>query len=90
MVARGALVALLCLTTLLPIAIVLVVGTAALFAALNDLGAARALNGVAVALGLAWILSLVGLTIAMALDTLARRDRANLDDIREDERGVEP
>lgn len=89
-VARGALVVLLCLTTLLPIAIVLVIGTSALFAALNDVGAARALNAVAVALGLAWILSLVGLAIALAVDALARHDRANLENINEDDHGVEP
>jgi len=73
-VPRGALIALLGLATLLPIAIVLVVGTALLFAGLNDPAVARALNGVALALGLFWILCLIGLTIALALDALGRKD----------------
>lgn len=89
MVARGALVVLLSLTILLPIAVVLVIGTSALFAALNDAGAARALNGVALALALVWVLSVIGLTITLALDALARRDAAILENIKEEDR-LEP
>ena len=88
-VARGALVVLLSLTALLPIAIVLVVGTSALFAGLNDAVAARALNGVALALALVWVLSVIGLTIALAVDALSRRDAASLEDIKEGD-GLEP
>jgi hypothetical protein len=75
-VPRGALIALLGLTTLLPIAIVLVVGTSLLLSGLHDAAAARALNGVALALGLFWILCLIGLTIALAFDALGRREGA--------------
>jgi hypothetical protein len=76
-VPRGALLALLGLATLLPIAIVLVVGTSLLFSGLNDPVAARALSGVALALGLLWVLGLIGLTIALALDVLARKEGAH-------------
>ena len=74
MVPRGALLALLGLATLLPIAIVLVVGTSLLFAGLNDPAAARVLNGVALGLSLLWVLGLIGLTIALALEALGQRD----------------
>jgi hypothetical protein len=60
--------------TLLPVAIVLVVGTSLLLAGLNDAAAARVLNGVALALGLVWIVCLIGLTIALTIDALGRRE----------------
>jgi hypothetical protein len=88
-VARGALVALLSLATLLPIAIVLVVGTSALFAALNDPTVARALNGVALALGIAWVFSLIGLTVALALDALVSQDTNRFERVGEDQPGPE-
>ena len=84
MVPRGALLALLGLATLLPIAIVLVVGTSLLFSGLNDLAAARVLSGVALALGLLWVLCLIGLTVALALDALGRKDAADEERIREE------
>ncbi|HWB08719.1 MAG TPA: hypothetical protein VG826_05830 [Pirellulales bacterium] len=79
------MLALLGLATLLPIAIVLVVSTSLLFSGLNDAGAARVLNGVALALGLLWLLGLVSLTIALALDALGRRDAGHEERIRDEE-----
>lgn len=72
MVPRGALVALLGVAVLLPIAIVLSMGTSLLFAGLNDAAVARVMNGVALALGLVWLLSLIALTLVLSIYAIYR------------------
>lgn len=75
-VSRGVLGVLLAGAVLLPIAILLVVATSFVFAGLQDAVAARALNAGAFVLGLLWILDLVALVLALAVDAVARQHSA--------------
>jgi hypothetical protein len=88
-VPRGALVALLCIAVLLPIAIVLAMGTSLLFTGLNDAPVARVMNGVALALGLLWLLSLIALTLALSLDAASRGNTARGEQLDEERSGTD-
>jgi hypothetical protein len=55
----------------LPIAIVLIAGLARLLAALEDADGARLLDRAALVAGLLWALTLIGLPIALALESLS-------------------
>ena len=66
----------------LPIAIVLIAGLGRLLAALDDAGGARLLDRAALVAGVLWALTLVGLPIVLALQTLTVeqvRDRDEID-----------
>jgi hypothetical protein len=55
---------------LLPAAIVLVVAVAGLLSGMNDAGGAYVMNRVALGLGIVWILELIALLLALALNSL--------------------
>lgn len=59
---------------LLPVAVTLVVATGFLFSALQDTAGARALFAVALACGLSWAISLVGLVLILGFDAAFRRE----------------
>lgn len=62
---------------LLPIAIVLVLGTASLLAAMQDAAGAMVLQRIGLALGLIWLVGLIGLLLALGVNAIeARDDRA--------------
>lgn len=73
---KGLLFVLLAGAALLPMAITLVVATSFLFAGLHDVAVAKALNGVALGLGLFWVLNLVALVLSLSLDAIAKPDSA--------------
>ena len=72
MIPRGFLWALLAAAVLLPIAVMLLVATSLLFAGLQDVAVARALNGGAFVLGLLWVLDLVALVLALTVEAISR------------------
>lgn len=74
MTQKGMLTALMGAAVLLPVAVTLIVATGFLFAALQDAIGARALFGVALACGLLWAMSLVGLVLVVGFDAAARRE----------------
>ena len=61
----------------LPMTICVVLGLAALLEAMQDLMGGKVLRYVALAGGVAWIVVLVGLIFAQAIDTLGRSDDAD-------------
>lgn len=66
---------------LLPIAIVLVLGTASLLGAMQDAAGAMVLQRIGLALGLLWLLGLIGLLLALGVNAIdARDDRARRED----------
>ena len=66
---------------LLPIAIVLVLGTASLLGAMQDAAGAMVLQRIGLALGLIWLLGLIGLVLALGVNAIdARDDRARRED----------
>ena len=74
MISRTALVGLLTAAVVLPIAISIVWAVSRLLLAMQDAVAATALDRVALALGLAWLLDLVCLLLAVALRVLGPPD----------------
>lgn len=63
---------------LLPIAIVLVLATAQLLAAMQDEGGAAVLQRIGLALGLIWLLGLIGLVMTLGINALdTAEDRAS-------------
>ncbi|HEX7449679.1 MAG TPA: hypothetical protein VF306_19125 [Pirellulales bacterium] len=56
---------------LLPIAILLVLGTASLLAAMQDAAGAVVLQRVGLALGLVWLLGLIALIVLLGVNALA-------------------
>lgn len=80
MIPKGTLVALVGGAALLPVAISVVLATGFLFASLQDAVAARILNGVALGLGLLWVIDLIGLVLLLGFDAAARSAAAG-DDI---------
>jgi len=67
---RRLLLRLLAGTLFLPIAIVLIVATARLLAALGDATGAATFDRIALLAGIVWVLFFVGLAIVLALDAL--------------------
>ncbi|HJT33463.1 MAG TPA: hypothetical protein VJ783_15575 [Pirellulales bacterium] len=59
---------------LLPIAIVLVLATAQLLAAMQDAAGAAVLQRIGLALGLIWLLGLIGLVLTLGINTLDADD----------------
>jgi hypothetical protein len=59
----------------LPIALVVVVGTGRLLGAMDDAAGALALDRIALALGIIWAISLVCLLLALAINVLGPPDR---------------
>ena len=55
---------------LLPIAVVLVLATAQLLGAMQDAAGAAVLQRIALALGLIWLLGLIGLVLTLAINAL--------------------
>ncbi len=69
----------------LPIAIVLIAGLARLLAALDDADGARLLDRAALAAGVLWALTLIGLPIALAIQSLTLEGPREEGDVEEDE-----
>ena len=59
---------------LLPIAIVLVLATAQLLAAMQDAAGAAVLQRIGLALGLIWLLGLIGLVLTLGINALNSAD----------------
>lgn len=59
---------------LLPIAIVLVLATAQLLSAMQDASGAAVLQRIGLALGLIWLLGLIGLVLTLGINTLDAAD----------------
>lgn len=59
---------------LLPIAMVLVLATAQLLAAMQDAAGAAVLQRIGLALGLIWLLGLIGLVLTLAINALDSAD----------------
>lgn len=74
MIPKGTLVAVAGGAALLPVAISVVLATGFLFASLEDAVAARILNGVALGLGLLWVVDLIALVLLLGFDAAARSD----------------
>jgi len=74
LISRTALVGLLTAAVVLPIAISIVWAVGRLLLAMQDAAAATVLDRVALALGLAWLLDLVCLLLAVALRELGPPD----------------
>ena len=63
---------------LLPIAIVLVLATAQLLSAMQDAAGAAVLQRIGLALGLIWLLGLIGLVLTLGINALdSTEDRAS-------------
>ncbi len=71
---RRLLLLLLSGTLFLPIAVVLIVAMARLLAALSDPAGAATLDGVALAVGIVWALTVIALPIVLAIDTLLKEE----------------
>jgi hypothetical protein len=72
--ASRAIVVLVAIALLLPIAISVLLGLAAILAAMNDAVGALVLRYVGLACGLIWTISLICLVLVLALKSLACRD----------------
>jgi len=70
LISRRIITTLLAAGCVLPIALVIVVGTARLLAAMDDAAGALALDRIALALGIVWAISLVCLLLALAINAL--------------------
>ncbi|MGH7136623.1 MAG: hypothetical protein ACREHD_12850 [Pirellulales bacterium] len=73
-ISKGTLIAIAGGAALLPVAISVVLATGFLFASLQDLVAARILNGIALGLGLLWVIDLIALVVLLGFDAAARSD----------------
>lgn len=71
---------------LLPIAIVLVLATAQLLAAMQDAAGAAVLQWIGLALGLIWLLGLIGLVLTLGINALDSTDEQTNDRNDEDSR----
>jgi uncharacterized membrane protein len=71
---KPTLVAVAGVAVLLPVAISVVGATGFLFASLQDALLARVLYGVALAIGLLWIIDLIALVLLLGFDAAARLD----------------
>lgn len=74
MVSRKILIVLLAMGCVLPVAIALLWAVSRLLLAMQDAAAATVLDRVALALGLVWVLALVCLVLAQALNSLGPPD----------------
>ena len=74
MISRRVLLVLVMAACVLPVAITVVVAVGRLLGAMNDAAGASALDGVALALGIAWIVGLVCLVVALAINSLGPPD----------------
>lgn len=70
MISRRILLALLTAACVLPVAIVVVVAAGWLLGAMGDEAGARGLDRMALALGILWVIDLVCLVVAQAINTL--------------------
>lgn len=75
MISRRIITTLLAAGCVLPIALVVVVGTGRLLGAMDDAAGALALDRIALALGIIWAISLVCLLLALAINVLGPPDR---------------
>lgn len=64
---------------LLPIAIVLVLATAQLLAAMQDAAGAAVLQRIGLGLGLIWLLGLIGLVVTLGINALDAADERKRD-----------
>lgn len=71
---------------LLPIAIVLVLATAQLLAAMQDAAGAAVLQRIGLSLGLIWLLGLIGLILTLGINALDSTDERTNDRDDEDAR----
>ncbi|HVX15209.1 MAG TPA: hypothetical protein VHC22_28710 [Pirellulales bacterium] len=69
---------------LLPVAITLVLATGFLFAGLQDMAAARLLNGFGLGLGLLWLIDLVGLVLLLGFEAAGRAEAEREDHVDEE------
>jgi hypothetical protein len=69
-IAPGVTIALVAVALLLPIALIVILGTGALLGSMGDPTAGRVLNWVGLGLGLVWLVNLVALLILQALVSL--------------------
>ena len=74
MISRHILTALVTAACVLPVAITVVVAVGWLLGAMADASGAAALNRIALALGIVWIILLVCLVLAQAINTLEPPD----------------
>lgn len=81
MISKQTLLLVIAGVLLLPIAILLVLGTASLLAAMQDAAGAVVLQRVGLALGLVWLLGLVALIVLLGVNALATdNERQGRDD----------
>lgn len=73
LIGPGATIALVAVALLLPIALVVILGTAALLGSMGDPTAGRVLGWIGLGLGIVWLVDLVALVILQALTSLADR-----------------
>jgi len=73
-IARRFLAALLAAAVALPIAVCVLVALGRLLAAMGDVGGAAVLDWIALAIGAVWVLDLVCLVLAQAVNSLADQD----------------
>lgn len=71
MISKQTLLLVIAGVLLLPIAILLVLGTASLLAAMQDAAGAVVLQRVGLALGLVWLLGLIALIVLLGVNALA-------------------
>ncbi len=69
-IAPAATIALVAVALLLPIALVVILGTAALLGSMGDAPAGRVLGWIGLAVGIVWLVDLVSLLILQALASL--------------------
>ena len=84
MIPRSCLLALVGGAVLLPVAITLVLATGFVFAGMQDPGAARVLNGIALALGLLWVLDLVAMVMLLGFEAARRAEIESERDLEEE------
>lgn len=80
---RRLLVWLLAGALFLPIAIVLIAALARLLAAVDDAAGARLLDGAAIFTGVLWVLTLIGLLIVLAIQSLSHQPPRDEDELEE-------
>ena len=74
LIARRFLATLLAAAVVLPIAVCVLVALGRLLAAMDDAGGAAVLDWIALAIGAVWVLDLVCLVLAQAVNSLAEQD----------------
>lgn len=78
LIAPGATIALVAVALLLPIALMVILGTAALLGSMGDPTAGRVLGWIALGIGIAWLVDLVALVILQAIGSLVERSTVEM------------